>query len=101
MRHNSTDVWRGLFVYVSVCTTDRYPAITAGPIEMPFGMWGGLGRSKHILDGGPDPPRGRGSFVLGKGLSHSKVIREHEPSSAEGRLDRLRWRLACGVGWAL
>ena len=25
--------------------TFRYPAITAGPIEMPFGMWGGVGHS--------------------------------------------------------
>ena len=30
---------------------------TARPIEMPFGMWGGVGDSHHVLDGGPDPPR--------------------------------------------
>ena len=46
---------------------------TAGPIEMPFGMWGGVGHSHHVLDGGPDPPTGRGNFGVGKGPSHSKV----------------------------
>ena len=31
--------------------TNRYPAKTAGPIEMPFGMWGGpggVGSSNHV-----------------------------------------------------
>ena len=46
---------------------------TAGPIEMPFGKWGGVGHSHHVLDGGPDPPTGRGNFGVGKGPSHSKV----------------------------
>ena len=23
---------------------------------MPFGVWGGVGDSHHVLDGGPDPP---------------------------------------------
>ena len=32
------------------------PCKTAGPIEMPFGMWDGVGPSNHVLDGGPDPP---------------------------------------------
>ena len=40
----------------------RYPAKTAGPIEMLCGMWGGVGDSHHVLDGGLDPPRGRGNF---------------------------------------
>jgi len=33
-----------------------YCGKTAGPIEMPFGMWGGVGRSNHVLDRRPDPP---------------------------------------------
>ena len=37
--------------------TTRYPAKTAGPIEMRFGMWGGVGDSHHVLNEGPDPPR--------------------------------------------
>ena len=53
--------------------TIRYPAKTAGPIELPFGMWGGVGDSHHVLHGGPDPPTGRGNFGLEKGPSHSKL----------------------------
>ena len=57
MRRIATDV---SVVGRSVCdvcdVTTSYPAKTAGPIEMPFGMWGGVGRSHHVLDGGPDPP---------------------------------------------
>ena len=34
-----------------------YCGKTAGPIEMPFGVWGRVGDSHHVLDGGPDPPR--------------------------------------------
>ena len=37
--------------------TIRYPAKTAGPIELPFGMWGGVEDSHHVLDGGLDRPR--------------------------------------------
>ena len=29
---------------------------------MPFGMWGGVGPSNHVLDVGPDPRWGRGNF---------------------------------------
>ena len=53
--------------------TIRYPAKMAGPIELPFGMWGGVGDSHHVLDGSPDPPTGSGNFGVGKGPSHSKV----------------------------
>ena len=43
VRPIATDVWRGWSVGLSVCdVTDMYPAKTAGPIEMPFGMWGGV-----------------------------------------------------------
>ena len=28
---------------------------TAGSIEMAFGMWGAVGPSNYVLDGGPDP----------------------------------------------
>ena len=65
----ATDVWRGPCVYLSVCLsvcvchlTTRYPAKTAGPIEMPFGMWGWVDHSNHVLDGGLDPPKGKVQF---------------------------------------
>ena len=60
----------------SVCESvghAMYCGKTAGPIEMPIGMWGGVSHSHHVLDGGPDPPTGRGNFGVGKGPSHSKV----------------------------
>ena len=31
-----------------------------------------MGTSNYALDEGPDPPRGRGNFRVGKGSSHSK-----------------------------
>ena len=39
----------------------RYPPKIAGPTEMPFGVWGGVDDSHHVLDGGPDP-HGKGQF---------------------------------------
>jgi len=39
----------------------------AGPIEMPFGMWGMVGLSNHVLDEGRNPPMERGNFGVGKG----------------------------------
>ena len=47
-------------------------AKTAAPIEMPFGLRTRVGPGNHVLDGGPDPPIGRGNFE-GKGASHRKV----------------------------
>ena len=57
----------GLSVCESVClslVTRMYCGKTAGPIQMPFGMWGGVGHSHHVLDGRPDspPPQGKGQF---------------------------------------
>ena len=34
---------------------------------------GGVGNSHHVLNGGLDPPTGRGNFGVGKRPSHSKV----------------------------
>ena len=56
-----------LRVCESVClslVTRMYCGKTAGPIEMPFGMWGAVGPSNHVLDEGPDPPMVRGNFGL-------------------------------------
>jgi len=34
----------------------------AEPIEMSFGMWGGVAHSDLVLDGGPDPPIVKGNL---------------------------------------
>jgi len=47
---------------VSLSVTLVSPAKTAAPIEMPFGSRYRVGRRNHVLDGGPDPPIGRGNF---------------------------------------
>ena len=61
MQPITTDVWRDVSVCVSVCPSRNGTLKTAGPIEMPFGVWGGVGPSNHVLDGRPDPtPRETG-----------------------------------------
>ena len=42
-------------------------AKTAEPMEMPFEFWAWMGPRNHVLDGGPDPPRGR-AILRGKGM---------------------------------
>jgi len=49
------------------------PAKTAAAIEMPFVSRTRVDPRNHVLDGGPDPPMGRGNFEGGKGPPHSKV----------------------------
>ena len=38
-------------------------AKTAAPIELPFGLRTWVGPGNHVLDGGPDPPMGKGKFL--------------------------------------
>jgi len=45
---------RGLSVCLSITVVS--PAKVAEPIEMPFGLWAGMGRRNHVLDGYPDTP---------------------------------------------
>jgi len=71
MRPILSDV-HGLSVSLSLVTR-MYCGKTAKPIKMPFGLWGGVGDSHHVLDGGSDPPTGRGKFGVKRGPSHSKV----------------------------
>jgi len=42
------------------------PAKTAELIKMLFGLRTRVGPGNHALDGGPDPPMGRGNFEAGK-----------------------------------
>jgi len=59
--------YRCSVVCVCVCLLDTSvsPAKTAEPVEMLFGLWTRVGRKNHVFCGGPDPPRGRGSFTGG------------------------------------
>ena len=52
---------------VSLSVTLVSPAKTAEPIEMPFRLSTQVGPGNHLLDGGPDPPMGRGNFEGEKG----------------------------------
>jgi len=53
---------------------------TVGSIEMAFGVWGAVGPSNHVLDGGPDPPMVRGNFggisspLKSNGIACSRVL---------------------------
>jgi len=38
------------------------PAKTPAPIELPFGLRTWVGPGNHVLDGGPDPPNGKGQI---------------------------------------
>ena len=63
--HSDHYYTRSSVVCLSVCLsvfTFVSPAKTAEPIEMPFGMMTRVGSGNHVLDGGPDAPRGRGTF---------------------------------------
>jgi len=51
----------GLSVGLSITLVS--PAKTAAPIELPFGLRTWVGPGNHVLDGGPDPPMGRGKFL--------------------------------------
>ena len=54
----------GLSVGLSVTLVS--PAKTAEPIEMTFEVLPRVGPENHVLDGGPDPPIGRGNFEGGE-----------------------------------
>jgi len=46
-------------------------AKTVEPIEMLFTLWTLMGPGNYVLDGGSDPPMGRGNF--GESGAHCKV----------------------------
>ena len=56
---------------VCLYVTDMSSAKTGEPIEMSFDKWARVAPHNHVM-GGPDPPRGRGNFGVGKGPSSSK-----------------------------
>ena len=64
---------------------------------MPLGMWGRVGHSHHVLDGGLDPNWGMANFGVGKGPPHSKVKGQWtvSPKETAGSIE-----MAFGVWWA-
>jgi len=71
MRLIVTDKYRDLSVCLSVKIASR--AKTAEPIEMPFGIWTGIGaQGINVSDGGPDPLTGRGNFKRER-VAHCEV----------------------------
>jgi len=65
------------------------PAKIPEPIQMSFGLRTWVGPRNHLLDEGPDPPIETGNFEGGT-----------LQSSVQKRLNRLRCRLGCQLGWA-
>ena len=89
----------GLSVDLSVTLVS--PAKAAAPIEMLFGLRTDSGGPKEpLLDEGPDPIMGRGSFEGGKGRPIVKY-RDTLRSLVRKRLNRSRCRLSCGLGCAV
>jgi len=63
------------------------PAKTAAPIELPSGLRTSVGLGNHVVDGGPDPPMGRGKFLGENGrpiVNYWDTLR----SSLQRRLNR-------------
>ena len=84
---------------VGLSVTLVSPAKTAEPIEMPFGLMTQVGPGNQVLDGGPNPPMGRGNFEGGKErpiVKHRDTLR----SSVQKQLNQSRCHLGCGLGWA-
>ena len=75
----------GLSVGLSITLVS--PAKTAAPIELPFGLRTWVGPGNHVLDGGPDPPMGRGKFLGENGRPIVKY-RDTLRLSVQRRLNR-------------
>jgi len=66
--------WAGLLPEGTGTEQNRTsPAKMAKPIEVPLGLWTQVSPRNHVVDGGSDPPMGRGNFELGEGAAHCKV----------------------------
>jgi len=78
----------------SIClsVTLESPAKTAALIEMLCGLRTRVSPGNHALDGGPDPPMGRGKFERGKGrpiVKYRDTLRTFVQKTA----------LGCGLEW--
>ena len=72
---------------VGLSVTLVSPAKTAAPIKLLFGLRTWVGPGNHVLDGGPDPPMGRGKFWGENGRPIVKY-RDTLQSSVQRRLKR-------------
>ena len=63
------------------------PAKTAAPIELLFGLRAWVSPGNHVLDGGPDPPMGRGKFL---GQNWRPIVKHRDTlrSSVHRQLNR-------------
>ena len=80
-----------------------YPAKMAEPVEIPFGMWGGMDTNNHVLDvcmyvqmALRIPPEERAILGWIRGCTIVKY-RQHKASATEIRLAQSRWHSVCGV----
>jgi len=81
---------------LSVCHTSE-PCKTAEPIEMPFVLMTRVSPRNHVIRWGPQTLMGSGNFE-GEGAARCKV--QGHLSSVQKRLNRSRYRLGYGLGWA-
>ena len=70
-QHRSATYVDAVYCYRSstvVCrsVTQVSPAKKAEPIKVPFGTRTRVGPGNHVLDGGSDPPMGKGNFEGGR-----------------------------------
>jgi len=69
---------------VGLSVTLVSPAKTAAPIELPFGLRTWVGPGNHVLDGGPDPPMGRGKFLGENGRAYWRHLKNTTEPSMRG-----------------
>ena len=72
---------------VGLSVTLLSPAKKAAPIELRFGLRTWVGPENHVLDGGPDPPMGRGKLFGENGRAVVKY-RDTLRSCVQRRLNR-------------
>jgi len=85
---------------VGLSVTLVSPAKTAAQIAIPFGWRTRVGPKNRVLDGGPDPPMGRGNFEGRKGCPIIKY-RDSLWSSVQKQVKRSRCHLGRWIGWAI
>jgi len=81
---------------VGISFTLVSPAKTAGPIEMPFGLWTRVGPKKHVLDGA-QIPHAKGQLLAER--TCPAMPNDILPWAVQKWLNRSICRLGYGLGW--